>query len=176
MKLSYTILLLCLLQASYGQKILIGSTEGNRPLVWSDFIGKVDEGSSFAAMTYWNINYKMGNVQIKDDELIIGSFEVILSFNNANSWVKKEKMTSSLLQHEQVHFDIGVLCMKSFLEKRKALVLTKKNYNEKLQLLFKDVSKKYQDMGVEYDKETDHSKNLPQQIKWNNFIKEELIK
>ena len=135
-----------------------------------------DENSPHYAMTYWTINYKFGNIQFKGDVATVSNFEVILELNPKGSWLKKGKGTDELLVHEQMHFNTGLLCMKELLRREKEIEpqLTRKNFNEKLQKLFDDVLKKHKVMDEKYDNETDHSKNINQQLKWNQFFKEQL--
>ncbi len=174
MKLVLSIFLFSLLQNSKAQKIIISGKEGNRPLVWSDFTGKADESSSYFALTYWNIKYNLSDVQFNGESVVIGKFEVVLELNSKNSWLKKGKASDALLEHEQGHFNTGILCMRELIRKVKDATFTKKNMNEKLQALFNDTLKKYHDMGERYDDESDHSMNLTQQAKWNNYFKEQL--
>jgi hypothetical protein len=161
---------------SCAQKIIISGKEGNRPLVWEDFSGKTDEGSEHFAMTYWTISYKMSNIQFDGDVAIIKGFEAVLELNAKGSWLKKGKGTDDLLVHEQMHFNTGLLCLKELLQKEKEIapLLTRKNFAPKLQSMFEEVLKKYTALGEKYDAETDHSKNIDQQKKWNEFFKEQL--
>lgn len=174
MKLILSIIAVFFVQGLQAQKVLIGDKEGNRPLVWSDFTGKPDESSSYNALTFWSIKYNVSNVQFKGDEMTIGKFEVILTFSSNNSWLKKGKGTDALLEHEQGHFNTGILCMNELLKKVKETTFTKKNINEKLQAIFNDTLKKYHELGLLYDEESNHSINVEQQAKWNKFFKQQL--
>jgi hypothetical protein len=176
MRFIFLSLILFSITNAFAQKVIISGKEGNRPLVWEDFTGKPDESSPHFAMTYWSISYKMANIQFSGDVATISGFEVVLELNAKGSWLKKGKGTAELLVHEQMHFNTGLLCMKELLRREKEIApqLTRKNFNEKLQKLFDDVLKKYTAMGEKYDNETDHSKNIDQQLKWNQFFKEQL--
>ncbi len=156
------------------QKVIISGKEGNRQLVWKDFTGKPDDNSSFFALTYWTLNWKTNDIRPQGDVLVVGSFEAVLELDPKHSWVKPGKESDPLLEHEQGHFDIGILCMRELIAKEKLLVLKKSNFSEKLQGLFDEVMKKYHDMEERYDKETDHNKNAEQQQKWNDLIKTQL--
>jgi Bacterial protein of unknown function (DUF922) len=169
------ILCISFMQAA-AQKIIISGKEGNRPLVWEDFKGKPDNSIPYFAMTNWAVSYGFSNVQFKGDEVVIGNFDVKLELMPKGSWLKAGKGTAALLEHEQGHFNTGLLCLKTFLKREKELLptLTRKNFGEQIQLLFNEVLKKYTLMGEKYDEETDHSKNIEQQAKWNSFFKEQL--
>jgi hypothetical protein len=176
MKILFSIILSCFLQTVIAQKVIISGKEGNRPLVWSDFTGKPDNSISYFAMTYWTLNYGFSNVQFKGETVVIGSFDVKLELNGKGSWVKKGKESVELLVHEQGHFNTGLLCLKEMIrrEKEMAPTFTRKNFSEKIQTLFNEVMKKYHDMGIQYDEESDHSKNKQGQEKWNAFFAEQL--
>jgi Bacterial protein of unknown function (DUF922) len=177
-KFIFLLMMFCLfvLNNVQAQKIIISGKEGNRPLVWEDFAGKPDASSEHYAMTYWMISYKMANIQFEGNVAIIKGFEATLELNAKGSWLKKGKGTDELLVHEQMHFNTGLLCLKALLKKEKEIapLLTRKNFSEKLQSMFDEVLKKYKEMGEKYDAETNHSKNVEQQKKWNEFFKEQL--
>jgi hypothetical protein len=159
---------------SFGQKIMVNGQESTGQLIWSDFTGRVDKGSSFNAFTSYKFNTKVGNIKFVGDSAIINGFEVILEFDQKNSWAKKDKVTDDLLVHEQGHFNLGILCVKEIMKKYKEAKFTKSNYNSLLQSIVNESSRKYNEMGIKYDEETDHSKNIEQQLKWNKVFAEQL--
>ena len=158
----------------YSQKIIVNGQESTGKLNWDDFTGKVIEGSPFNAFTSYKFNTKFANIKFISDSAIVNGFEVVLEFDNINSWAKKDKVTDNLLVHEQGHFDIGILCTREIMAKFKEAKFTKENYRILFQNIINDASKKYKEMGIKYDDETDHSKNTKQQIKWNSFFSEQL--
>ena len=159
---------------AHAQKVIIGSTPINKLLTWIDFKGMPDAKSSFDAMTYWSINYKVDKIKELDAQMVFEGFEVVLKFDSSKSWSKPAKATVALLTHEQGHFNIGLICMKEILLNKAVATFNKKNFNEKLQNIFSTAYKKYQDMGLKYDEETNHSKNNVAQLKWDLFFKEQL--
>ena len=90
------------------------------------------------------------------------------------SWAIKDEVSDELLVHEQGHFNIGILCIREIMEKFKQTKFTKSNFSQLLSNLFKSTTNKYSELTLNYDKETDHSKNKVQQAKWNKFFTEEL--
>jgi hypothetical protein len=158
----------------FSQKIIVHGQESSGKLTWSDFTGKVDRSSSFNAYTSYKFNTKIGNIKFVGDSAIINGFEVILELDQKNSWAKKDKVTDELLVHEQGHFNFGILCVKEIMTKYNQAKFTKANYNSILQGIINDASKKYNEMGLRYDEETDHSKQKEQQAKWNAFFSENL--
>lgn len=179
MKIAY--LILCFLamltgNQSLGQKIRINGKESDGTLKWSDFTGKVDPTSSFYAVTSYKFNTKIDDIRMMGDSVAIKGFDVILELDQDESWVKKDKMTDDLLIHEQGHFNIGILCVREIMFRFKAARFTKSNFDKLLQKIIDDASKKYADMGVKYDEETNHSIDAEQQMKWNAFFMEQLKK
>ena len=157
----------------YSQKIFIGGRESNGKLTWPDFTGKIDKSSPMNAYTYYNFSTRFSNVQFLGDSALIQGFEVKLELDQSKSWAKPDRLSDKLLEHEQGHFNLGILCMKEVLEKFKQTRFTKSNFNTELRNMINEVSKKYNDLGIKYDNETDHSKNLEQQTRWNNFFTEQ---
>ena len=56
------------------------------------------------------------------------------------------------------------------------LFFLKDNYRHQLIAIPKEISEKYKALEQAYDNETDHSKNRLQQWKWNQRLKEELVR
>ncbi len=158
----------------FGQKIIVNNQEHTGRLTWADFTGKIDNNSSFTAYTSYKFGTKIESVKTEGDSITINGFEIILELDQTKSWAKMNKVTDNLLIHEQGHFDIGILTIKEILKKYKTTKFTTSNFNITLQNLIKEVSKKYNDMAIKYDKETNHSTNVVQQQKWNNFFSEQL--
>lgn len=158
----------------YSQKIMVGGRESNGRLAWPDFIGKIDQNSSFNAYTHYNLRTNINRIQVLGDSVLIEGFEVTVELDQSRSWAKPDRLSDKLLEHEQGHFNLGILCMREMLEKYKQTRLTKDNYNTQLRNMLDEISKKYKDLGIKYDAETDHSKNPEQRLKWNNFFTEQL--
>lgn len=83
-----------------------------------------------------------------------------------------ERATPALLLHEQGHFNIGILALREAMETFKKTKFTPANFKGLLRAMITTISQKYSDLGVLYDKETDHSKNVDMQAKWNTFFAE----
>ncbi len=154
----------------YSQKILVNGQESNGKLNWSNFTGKIDKSSSFNAYTSYKFFTKFQGINFIGDSAIMNGFEIILELDPNNSWAKNDKVTDALLIHEQGHFNLGILCVREILNKYKETKFTRSNYKVALQGIISDASKKYNDLGLLYDKETDHSKNIEEQLKWNKFF------
>jgi predicted secreted Zn-dependent protease len=149
------------------QRIIIGGEETSRLLKWSDFTGSPDYG-----VTYWNISYSYDAFQYKGDT---AKWKVQITVElGKNSWKKKDKITDTLLKHEQGHFDIGILCAMELQQRVNATVFFKNDYQAKLALLIKEVVDIYKKMDLQYDEETKHHANREQQWKWDAFFAEKI--
>lgn len=173
-KLCLLLLSIAISSICYSQKIIINGEETLRKLQWFDFTGKPDNPSPFYAYTSWKLKSRMGDVQFKNDSVIIKSFEVQLELDSVKSWVKTDKATDELLLHEQGHFNFGILCMNEIRATQKKMSFTLAKFQSELQELFRTHVKKYKDMEAKYDQETSHGKNKEQQEKWNTFFQQQL--
>ena len=158
----------------FAQDIFISGQTGKMILTWDDFLGKPDKTSTHDAFTNWNVSYSFGGTKLKGDTIFFTLLKVKLEFNGKESWIKREKSTNELLMHEQGHFDIGRLCSLELQKTFNTTIFLKSNFQTKPQLLFDSILKKYNQMGLDYDKETDHSKNKAEQLRWNLFFQSQL--
>jgi hypothetical protein len=152
------------------QDVLINGSTKYRLLTWDDFSGKPDKNSTYQANTYWGISYGFKGADFAGDTVKFKGLAVTLKFDETKSWVKEGKQTVYLLKHEQVHFDIGLICHKEIIKAINNTVFLKADFREKLRTIFSDTMKKYHLMQLQYDEETDHSKNEANQQKWNDII------
>ena len=153
---------------TFAQRVLINGEETSRLLKWEDFKGRPDNGSPWHAFTYWNISTRYDAFQFKGDT---AKWNVIVTveFGN-NSWQKKDKVTDTLLKHEQGHFDVGIICAMELDQRIKATPFLRNNYQAKLNEMVKEVIAKYVQIEKEYDEETNHFANREQQWKWDAFF------
>ncbi len=165
------ILLFCSATAS-AQRIIIGGEETSRLLKWSDFRGSPDYGSPYFAFTYWNTSYKYDAFVFKGDT-VKWKVQITLDLGQ-NSWRKKDKVSDSLLKHEQGHFDMGILCAMELQEKVNNTVFFRNDYQSKLSVILKEIVDKYKKMDLQYDEETNHYANREQQWKWDAFFESKI--
>ena len=161
---------------SYGQKIIISGKETSRPLVWKDFSGTPDNNSPFYALTWWNLRFRYESVEYNGNNAQLTGFQVQLELDPEKSWVKSGKETDYLLAHEQLHFNMGILCMREIIAAVNSATLKKNDYNEAIRNLFSAIMTKYKAMGNKYDEETNHGANKEQQEKWSELIAKEMAK
>jgi|GEM_PF-615927 len=160
--------LVFIMQSVFAQTIIIDGKEEDRPLRWSDFKGVPDNNSPYAAMTSWNLKVSMKSKSTNGGPANIQELDIALEFNPKKSWVKTGKANDELLKHEQGHFDIGRLCLLEMLQVMKTI--PPKEQVTKLPVLYQELMQKYHEMGLRYDKETNHCLIREKQLEWNHFL------
>jgi len=137
-----------------------------RKLTWSDFKGDPDPHSPNAALTSSNINIDFG---YNDTGF---QYSIRCVFDKTRSWVRIP--TDDVLAHEQGHFDIAEIYARRL---NKALA----GYRFNTQTVSKDVNdiygnmmKEHRQTQVQYDQETDYSRNRVKQAEWLKKIAADL--
>jgi hypothetical protein len=156
---------------NFKKKALEIEWQNDRPLTWEDFKGEPDKESPYYALTYSGISLSS---HYEGEALFV---KVICTFSPNQSWVKKGKETADLLLHEQMHFNITEIHARKIRQAISKLdKTTPKKIIKKVDELFNLYFKESKEMQSKYDRETDHSVNTNEQIKWNKLIKTELDK
>lgn len=156
----------------YAQTVIINDEKTNRPLRWEDFTGSPDYNTSLYAYTYWYVSYKWGPFAFKGDT-VKWKVEVTLELEK-RSWHKPDKVSDSLLTHEQGHFHIGLLFARAFQQRVNRTVFLRQNYESQIAAIFKEELEKYQELERRYDKETSHFNNRAAQYRWDEYFRKEL--
>ena len=141
----------------------------SRPLTWSNFEPRKDQGFGYRALTFSGIRY---NVETKDSKIEI---DVECYFIPSKSWVQKGFEKAYLLRHEQLHFDITELHARKM---RKAMAeyempigeFMQRGLAKELEALYDSIYEEMLAMQTKYDKETDHSLNREAQQKWEEKV------
>lgn len=147
-----------------------GKEIGNGQIEWSDFTGEVDDASDFDAMTYWTITYKFSAPTFKN-----GRAQTTVTtriFLRADSWVKPDKKSARLLEHERGHFKIGQLCAREIEETLSAESFDSADYAQEIDRRYWEIIEKYKQIEKQYDEETEHYRNREQQALWNKKLHE----
>lgn len=138
-------------------------------LSWDDFKGKPDPKNNKTALTTAGLSIKTNQTTPNQIEVQIES-----RFQPNLSW-SKDKENDYLLMHEQKHFDLVEVYARTA---RKTLNENKKQAKAKLvkylETVFENTQKELKNRQELYDKETDHSRDSLQQVKWNKQINKEL--
>lgn len=156
----------------YGQdedRVLPWTTE--RRLSWNDYQGSPLKTEWASATTASGITYSLNSV-IGGSE---SRLEIVVSalFYPDKSWYKPDLCNDVVLSHEQLHFDITELFARKF-RKRLEKVENDKNIKKKVRSIFVEINKELNAFQNKYDRETNFSRNVPEQLVWNEKIAAEL--
>ncbi|MDQ2792732.1 MAG: DUF922 domain-containing Zn-dependent protease [Bacteroidota bacterium] len=167
--LSPLLLLAGLLQAPAGQApaakpvpapMIVWSVA--RRLTLADFQARAPMGDPLSASTSSNIK---ADAACKD---YVFSSIVAATFDPNTSWVRSQKVSETLLRHEQLHFDITEAYARIMRQKLQAFAA--KANCEKLQPGFNNTTKlvyaAWDNEQNRYDQETNHGLNAARQALW----------
>lgn len=143
-------------------------------LTWDDFKAEPNPAHPYEAMTSSGISYswslRTSPFGKKDFISTVESY-----FSPSESWVKKGKRSSSLLKHEQLHFDITELHARKLRKIISEYKLTP-NIKGDLQNIFNSIHKERIEMQNLYDRETSHGTDTVNQKKWEEKVKFQMEK
>jgi hypothetical protein len=138
-------------------------------LTSQDFRARPDETSESGALSDCSIAYSF---VYKDDVL---SFKYASFFTRSKSWLKFKDDTT-LLNHEQGHFDINELFTRKLKKAFKAYSFNRATVTKDLEAIFEKIWEEEKAYNELYDKETAHSRNRAKQMEWYKTIAAELEK
>ncbi len=143
------------------------SWNADKRLSWSDFKEKAPQNAGAAATTASGITYQFSTSGTRDNMEI--DFEISTHFYPNKSWYQPELCDDVILGHEQLHFDISELYARKM---RKRLANTKFTQNVKTEVksIYREILRELDDFQNTYDDETNFSRNLEQQLIWNEKI------
>jgi hypothetical protein len=138
-------------------------------LSWDDFKAKPDPKNNKTALTTAGLSMKTEQLNQQSIEVQIES-----RFQPQLSW-SKDKENDYLLVHEQKHFDLvevyARLARKTLTENNKQ---PKAKLLKYLEQVFETTQNNLRERQALYDKDTDHSRDSLQQVKWNKQINKDL--
>lgn len=140
------------------------SWNADKLLSWNNFKGKAPQNTRAAAITASGITYQFSTSGTSDNMQV--DFEISTHFYPNKSWYQPEICDDVILGHEQLHFDISELYARKM---RKRLANTKFTQNVKAEVksIYRETLKELDDFQNTYDDETNFSRNLEQQLIWN---------
>lgn len=149
------------------------SWNADKLLSWNNFKGKAPQNTRAAAITASGITYQFSTSGTSDNMQV--DFEISTHFYPNKSWYQPEICDDVILGHEQLHFDISELYARKM---RKRLANTKFTQNVKAEVksIYRETLKELDDFQNTYDDETNFSRNLEQQLIWNEKITKALKK
>lgn len=140
-------------------------------LTWNDFRAEPPVSDRVAATTASGISYRFSSIE-RNGEMEI-DFEVSTYFYPDKSWYKPEICNAVILSHEQLHFDISEL----FARKMRKIISGRrftKNIKAEVKEIYRQINEELAAFQNRYDTETNYSRNVEQQLLWNEVIKEAL--
>jgi hypothetical protein len=141
-------------------------------LLWNDFRGVPNQGGNVAAITSSGFGYKASMKSNGSKGQL--NIAVYCYFSKDKSWVKPDKKTAYILNHEQHHFNISYIAASIFVDKLKRSNITASNCNSLLPKIYQeccDIMNKMQD---DYDGQTHNGQVKEVQAKWNSYLTEKL--
>lgn len=146
----------------------------NRNLTWSDFKGRPDINHFGGAVTASGFAFD-AQMDMVENQINL-TIWVYTFFNKKFSWKKPNINSDYHLLHEQRHFDITRVSAEKFCNELVKANFTINNYKKLLPSIFDAVFNEHTVMQRDYDRETQHSINIKEQLRWNNKIAEEIKK
>ncbi len=140
----------------------------DKALEWHQFTGKAETGGRVAALTSSGFGFDAGMGYNASQAFI--NVNVYCFFNKSRSWVKPDRKTAYILNHEQRHFDLSYIAALLFVQKLRELKFTKNNYDALLDTAYADSYAYLNRLQDQYDQETSNGINAEKQNEWNSKI------
>lgn len=150
--------LLCAVSAMHPDKDDLIQWSNLRRLNWSDFMAVPPEHAYNAALTCSSIEMRF----TYNGELL--DYVISCNFEKSRSWGRIKN--DYILAHEQGHFDIAEAYARRLHKAIKNYPINEKTLGRDMNALYKKTMDDLQQMQKQYDDETDHSRNVPQQKLW----------
>lgn len=135
-------------------------------LTWDDYLAQPPTISDAAAITSTALGVEY---HLKNNTL---TYSITCRFSKNNSWGRHK--TDYILQHEQGHFDITELFARKLAKQLREYKFNPRKYQEDVSNIYKTLMDEKEEYQNKYDKETDFSRNKPQQEEWLLKIRDEL--
>lgn len=152
----------------------VGGKAHSGKLSWEDFTGKVPESTRFDANTSVNVVPRMRHAGTKSDTMRLEYLEVRVEVDSLKTWAKPNRRTADLLQHEQGHIDLFVLCAREMDDRLSHATVTRKNLKKVVDDLTTSIAGRYKELSLRYDRETEHVRNREKQAIWTKWIDEQI--
>ena len=140
-------------------------------LSWANFRAEPIKGSKVAATTASGLSYQFSTTE--EDGKYELDYTVNTFFYPDRSWYQPKICDDVILSHEQLHFDISELFARKM---RKIMDTTSftKNVKAEVKAIYRQINKELSEFQQVYDNETNYSRNIEQQLSWNQKIKDAL--
>lgn len=142
-------------------------------LSWANFKADPPRNSEIAATTASGLSYQFSTMEEN------GKYELDYTVNTYfypnRSWYQPDICDEVILSHEQLHFDISELYARKMRQIMDATTFTK-NVKAEVKAIYRQINKELAEFQRVYDRETNYSRNIEQQLVWNEKIKDSLAK
>lgn len=143
----------------------------HQKLSWEDFQGPVrasDEES--AAATHCGMGFRINGITQagKPDVTVYNTFYT------RKSWVRHDAKITSILEHEQGHFDLCEIFTRKLRTRVSDISLNTPDMKESLMAIFSEVNNEYEICQQAYEDETIHGTKIHEQKRWMEKISKEL--
>lgn len=169
MKMIFSILIFLIFAPNQDSEKIVWNE--NRKLTWDDFRATPIQNANFVANTNSAIHFSYSytiennNVQVRST---VESF-----FSPKRSWYIPGKVTTHILAHEQTHFDISELHARILRKKIEQKRFTK-NVKSEIEAIYRQVDEQKIAMQKKFDAESDHSRNVKNEMRWRQYIATQL--
>ncbi len=133
-------------------------------LTWDNFTGKPPVTGNEAALTSSGFGFGAG-MKYKEGKGTL-NITVYCFFLKDRSWVKKNRKTDYILNHEQHHFDISYLAMARFISNLQKINFTMDNYSAKLNAAYDESYDYMTSLQDDYDGQTKNGQLKDKQAEW----------
>ena len=142
-------------------------------LTWANFKAEPPKNSEIAATTASGLSYQFSTTE-KNGKYEL-DYIVSTYFYPDRSWYQANICDEVILSHEQLHFDISELYARKMRKIMDNTTFTK-NVKAEVKAIYREINKELAEFQQVYDRETNYSRNIEQQLSWNEKIKEALTK
>lgn len=166
MKFFSLLFFLCLFGPLQEGEVVTWSAE--KRIQWDDFKGDPDPNVDAAATTVSGLSYHFSGY-IAEGKLIY-EYDVKAVFFPEKSWVRQDLKDEELLLHERLHFDITAWYAAK-LRKAFDTISPVADPGNAVEAVYAKVSRALDSTQALYDRETDFSRNLREQLLWESRIR-----
>jgi len=135
-------------------------------LRWEDFKGNPTFSTNYSEKSATKIRIEVTTMITKESYI----FSVGCLFEKYNSWTVNDT-SESLLNHEQLHFDIGEVFARELRKKISEMNdLTDSIIQDRVKVLYHEINNACIKYEKKYDNETNNGRNLKEQKVWRDRI------
>ncbi len=146
-----------------------------RQIAWSEFrdLGSRPGGASEDAQIAVELRPSRLAIERENGQFKLGNVTFRMVVNRPDSWVVTGQKSTTLLEHEQGHYDIVGLCYRDLIaELQRLRANSKSQLAREVRLLMGQYDRLADTLSKEYDskQETDHGRNSSRQQAWETQI------